>query len=189
MPLFRSRPNANDARFAPIQMALQSGNLTSATLLGELSRDFENVIHAMIDVEYQKADFWPQVILQIATVQTGAVELPELRPAVRAAITNAFPGKKSFSLLAGVANEVLPLVPVDFEPNQFARRASRRPRESLTRLVEFVDRAGAMTAFLDRLVGMSNNMQLMNVREGHARVQSQMLALQRHINLKPRERS
>lgn len=177
-PLFASDPSAHFEWFQPIMDMLASRASPSTVLLGQLGREFENVLLDLINSRSENPLLWTEAALRVATVLADGVEVPELRSAVRTGLAEAFPGSRGFDLLAQIAFEVLPLAPLDFEPQAFADRAVRRPREARTRLVEYIDRAGVMGVFLDRVMGLRPHELIARVRAGHVRIQGQMIELQ-----------
>ncbi len=73
---------------------------------------------------------------------------PELRPMVREALADAFPGSADFRVLAEIADSVLPVTPSDFEIETFVLDSIRHPLQQRIKLVEYVDRSGVLRAFL-----------------------------------------
>ena len=83
------------------------------------------------------------------------------------------PGEERFFLMAEMAAKALPVVPQDLAPEHITDQARRRPREARTRLVEFVDRAGATDAWLAGLVQLGEAGELEKIRAGRMRIKAQ----------------
>jgi len=75
---------------------------------------------------------------------------PELRPAIRLALWEICKRRGGLRRLAEIATPLLPVPPVDLHPQVVAALSSSERRPALVRLVEYVDRSGAMRAFLDQ---------------------------------------
>src|SRR6202000_2511634 len=65
---------------------------------------------------------------------------PELRPAIRLALTEAVPEDNGLAVLATIAPRILPIPTADLHPDAVPSRNSPDARQTLVQLVEYVDR-------------------------------------------------
>ena len=75
---------------------------------------------------------------------------PELRPAIRLALSRLAAKPEGLVTIGELAADVLPIVPVDLHPRSLPSGSSPEARPALVRLVEYVDRSGVMRPFLER---------------------------------------
>lgn len=74
---------------------------------------------------------------------------PELRPVTRRALAEAaVQTPRAFGVFGDAALSVLPVPVVDLEPTRLSADGALRPHETLSRLVEYVDRSGVLASFL-----------------------------------------
>jgi hypothetical protein len=93
----------------------------------------------------------------------------EFRPAIRAALGQAFNDRSEFERLGVLVSEVLPLTPADFTAERIAEGWQRK-NQILTRLVEYLDRSNVMEAALAAMCHAAPHASLLDlVREGHQR--------------------
>lgn len=119
---------------------LTSGRLRTDEILGELSSTF--------------ARRWPRAELSRDRL-IGSEDLirvlrgdnPELRPAIRLAVTSAA-DHHGLRGLGEIAYNLLPIPPVDLRPDTLHLAGTAQNRKLIVQLVEYIDRSGVMRAFL-----------------------------------------
>jgi hypothetical protein len=109
-------------------------------------------------------------------------DLPELRPAIRMALADAFPQAAGLAKLGEIALPLLPIRPIDFKPERLRRDGRRRPMETRSRLVEYVDRSGVMPQALDAWASARPKSALLQrVRDGRRRLAEACAELEARI--------
>jgi len=94
---------------------------------------------------------------------------PELRPAIRAAFAHAFGKWFDYEHAGQILTPVMPVVPLDFGP-AYADEDWQRTGQMLVRLVEYLDRAGAMGAAIERVIAWKPKDPLLEkVQDGYTR--------------------
>ena len=94
---------------------------------------------------------------------------PELRPAIRAAFAHAFDKWFDYEHAGQLLTPVMPVVPVDFGPSH-AEEDWQRTGQMLVRLVEYLDRAGAMGPAIEKVVAWKSGDPLLErVQDGYVR--------------------
>jgi hypothetical protein len=140
--LGRLRDMVGATRRAIAGTAAGSGVPSAHDVLGKWASEFARVWRNRL--ELRRDEIRPD------TIRVLRGDNPELRPAIRLALTSVLTSDDRLPQLAAIARDVLPIPVGDLQPHTVPAGSAPEARSTVIQMVEYVDRAGVMREFLLR---------------------------------------